>query len=296
MSTLKKYSEDPRNILNTALHFFRAKRTKTSIVEGMCDKRFLQQWLKKDSKIRFDGFNGKSLVEQVYLKSQAKPFDEYDFLYFFADIDFDAVSKKEIFEHPRFIYNVYSGESKRALYNDLEIYLINTSALEKLLANLDLAPNYAAVLREKVEKASRAVGRLRAADRVLQAKEKLSQSVLNGLEVRGAFFYPDSLTVNVRALEEVLPRWSNYPRYTDELIDLANEIDRENPAPWALSRGHDVTEMLSLHLESLGCRGYHREKLELMLRLACEASSYGASPMGQKLISSDGAACFLAFS
>lgn len=287
MSSLRKFQKEPKHLLNSALSMFRSKKIRTAVVEGVCDKRFLSQWIPSNAAIRFDGLDGKPLVDLVYKNSQSKPYSDYEFLYFFADVDFDVITKKPLHKHPKFIYNAFCFEENRLHYNDLETYLINTSAFEKVLVNLDIDINEAAGLRERLERASRVTGSLRAADIIVQRTHNLRSSVLNGLEIR-AFFNSRDIAFNQAELFKALPRWSNYREYTDDLVEAAKRLDRESPLGWSLSRGHDLTEMLALHLECRGQRGITAEKLELMLRLACELAEFQGSPMGKRLAASGG--------
>ena len=291
MSTLRKYQKDPRALLSTALSMFRSRAIRTAIVEGICDKRFLAQWVPANAKVRFDGFDGKTLVEQAYQSSKVKPYSDFDFLYFFADVDFDIVTKQELHDHPSFIYNAFCFQENRLHHNDLETYLINTNAFEKVLTNFDLDKNEIDSLRSKLEKASRIIGSLRAADPIVQKSNKLRSSVLNGLEIRG-FFNPHDLSFNEGELIKAIPRWSNHPLYVDDLCQMAKRIDRESPTLWTFTRGHDVTEMLALHLEHKGHKGMTGEKIELLLRLACEFTDFEKSPMGRQLSNSGGLAVF----
>jgi hypothetical protein len=265
---------------------FRSKNIRTAVVEGVCDKRFLGQWIPPNAAIRFDGLDGKKLVDLVYKTSRLKPYADYEFLYFFADVDFDVITNQPLHKHPNFIYNAFCFEENRLHYNDLETYLINTNAFEKVLVNLDIDTSEASGLRERLERASRVTGSLRAADIIVQQSNNLRSSILNGLEIR-AFFNSRDIAFNQAELFNALPRWSNYREYTDELIEAAKRLDRESPSTWSLSRGHDLTEMLALHLDYLGQRGITGEKLELMLRLACEFAEFQCSPMGKQFAASE---------
>lgn len=287
MSSLRKFQNEPKHLLNSALNMFRSKKIRTVIVEGACDKRFLSQWIPAKAEIRFDGLYGKPLVDLVYKNSQLKPYSNYEFLYFFADVDFDVITNQPLHKHPKFIYNAFCFEENRLHYNDLETYLINTSAFEKVLVNLDIDINEATGLRERLERASRVTGSLRAADIIVQQSNNLRSSILNGLEIR-AFFNPRDIALNEIDLFKALPNWSNYREYTDDLIEEAKRLNRESPVSWSLSRGHDLTEMLLLHLEFRSQRGMTAEKLELMLRLACERADFQDSPMGKQLAKSGG--------
>ena len=282
MSSLRRFQTDPKNLLNTALSLYRSKCIKTAVVEGKCDKRFLSQWIAPGSELRFDGFDGKRLVERAFKDSHAKPYSDHDFLYFFADVDFDGVTKEPLHDHPAFIYNVFCFDQKRVIFNDLETYLLNTTALEKVLVNFDVENQAAPGIREKIECASRKVGCLRAADFVVQKRLNLRSSVLNGLELK-AFFNASEISIDSSVLHRALPNWSNHKEHVDELIETAVQLDREWPALWSLTRGHDATEMLALHLCSRNHHGISAEKIELMLRLACELTEFDQSPMAKRI-------------
>jgi hypothetical protein len=92
-----------------------------------------------------------------------------------------------------------------------------------------------------------------------------------------------------------LGAWSNKKYLIEDLKQIAKKLEADWPTSWSLSRGHDVTEMLYLHLDARGIKGLNRSEVELMLRLACEVNEYRESPMGQKLLSNDVEDCFLAF-
>ncbi|RBH53624.1 MULTISPECIES: hypothetical protein [Pseudomonas] len=290
-STLKKYQTNPKNLLETAIAFYRSKKIKTAVVEGTCDRRFLQQWTKFDAPIRFDGFDGKDLVLKAYDGAQTGAFLKHDFLYFFSDIDFDEITGENIVEHPKYINNAYCSTTKKVEYNDLEIFLINTAALEKVLVNHDIEASEANVIRDRLESTSRLAGSFRAADILVTKKNGLRRSILNGLEP-SAYFNSKTITLDRDALLDQMPRWANHPNYLDELIDEADTMASSAVSPWSLSRGHDVTEFLALHLTARTKYQIARERLELMLRLACELDEYKNSPMGRKLLASK-EDCFL---
>lgn len=291
-SSLRKYQTNPKTLLETAINFYRSKKIKTAIVEGACDRRFIQQWCKTDAPLRFDGFDGKALVEQAYAGSQIGAFSKHDFLYFFSDIDYDAISGRPIIHNPRYINNAYCQAKRQAEYNDLEIFLVNTIALEKVLSNQDIEPSEANSIRDRLEQCSCLVGSFRAADITLSKRLGLNRSILNGLEP-GTFFNSKSISVDYKSMIDQMPRWANYPHYIDDLIDEAEALRKRHVVKWSLSRGHDVTEFLSLYLVERGSRGLSRERLELMLRLACELTDYKSSAMGRQLLAAGPDECFL---
>lgn len=283
-SSLRKYQTNPSNLLGTAIQLYRSKRIQTAVVEGKTDKRFLSQWFKPDAKVRFDGFNGKNQVEAVYHASKKPPYSSHNFLYFFADVDFDGIEGRNIIIDSRFVHNAYCHQTNKIEFNDLEIFLVNNSAFEKLLANHDIEISEACSLRHKLEAASRIIGSFRAADLSVKQKLKLSSSILNGIEIE-PFFSAENVQINEDNLIKQLPYWANYREHVDDLVEEAYNIRTATPNPWALSRGHDVTEMITLHFNTRGFPSLQRDRLELMLRLACEYSDFKESAMGRKLSS-----------
>jgi hypothetical protein len=284
MSSLRKYQTEPRNLLNNALQMYRSRGIRTAVVEGICDKRFLNQWIPKDVAIRIDGFNGKSLVDSVFKTSRNRPYSDFDFLFFFADVDFDLVVDKPLNKHLSFFYNSFCFEENRLHYNDLETYLLNTCAFNKVLANFDIDSADHLSLLKRLRDAARILGSLRAADIIVQKNNGLRNSVLNGLEV-AAYFNAQNISVDKDKLHKDLPRWSNYKEHVEDLLNEAARLDRETSSEWALARGHDLTEMLSLYLSDRG-RVVTSQNIELMLRLACEKSEFLASPMGKSFYNS----------
>jgi hypothetical protein len=281
VSSLRQYQNNPKHLISTALQMFRSKQIQTAVVEGTSDRKFLSQWITDTTKIRFDGFNGKELVNNAFIEYNSSQNFKDDFLYFFADIDFDVITNNPLKKHHKFIYNAFCIQHQQALFNDLETFLLNTNAFNKVLVNLDMAINNTANLRGQLERASRTPGSLRAADIIIKKKNKLSSSVLNGLNIE-TFFDPVQIKFDKEELFKALSRWTNYPEYIDDLIDEAERLDRDFPTAWSLSRGHDLTEMLALHLNHLGHKGMNASKLELMLRLSCELTDFLDSPMGKQ--------------
>lgn len=282
MSSLKRYQKNPKELLGYALQMYRSKKIITIIVEGPNDKRFLSQWIGKDSNARFEGLEGKALVEEIYKESLTKTFESFKFTCYFADVDYDFVLGKSLLIDKFFVYNAYLDDLKVTQFNDLETFLINTNALEKLLANHDIETSASISFRVDLEKASRDIGKLRVADIILQKKEKLQNSILNSLDI-STIHVPKSLTIDEKRLKALMPRWSNYPHFVDNLIELSEKVDKDNPAKWSLSRGHDITEIIALYMDSIGKKGFSKEKVELLLRSGCELNEYNTSPMGCKI-------------
>jgi hypothetical protein len=282
MSGLQRFQNNPKYLLGNAYQLYKSRRIRTIVIEGLSDKRFLEQWTNRSSSIRFDGLDGKKLVTDTFQLAQNDPYNAHKFLLYFADLDWDIIHSKPLIECAEFIYNAYCGKTKKPIFNDLECFLINTRALEKAMANLDMNTADADQLREKIEYATRQVGAFRAADEIVRKKLGKSKSILNGLEP-SQYFDANRLSMDIPKLTRELPRWANYKEHVDDLIECANELLVDHTSPWSLSRGHDVTELFCEHFITKGAKGLRSEKFEMMLRLGCEMSVFKESPMGINL-------------
>ncbi len=282
MSGLQRYQKDPKHLIRTAFQLFKSKKIRTVVIEGLSDKRFLQQWTKPTSSIRFDGMDGKKLVTDVHKAAQSSPYDKDRFLLYFADVDWDIIHSKSLIDCADFVYNAYCRNTKKVVYNDLECFLINTRALEKTMANLDLDTSSASEIREKIEYATRQIGAFRAADEIVRRKLGKSKSILNGIAPL-EFFDASRIHIDIPKLIKCLPRWANYKEHVDDLIICANQLLVDYTAPWILSRGHDVTELLCEHFIAQGKENLRADKIEMMLRLGCEMSAFKESPIGINL-------------
>lgn len=277
MSRSLRSRKNPANVVNTAFHLYRSRGIKTWIVEGACDKRFFQKWIDSD-KVRIDGFEGKSFVLDVCEASLRKPYSESEFLSFFADIDYDVVSEYAIRSEGKFYYHSYCRCNAVSRYNDLESFLINSQAFTKFMIEIDQDPSSVDLWREELERISRIFGSYRASDFVVVKDNRLASSVLDGLNVED-FLDARRGSVDQVALELAIGRKSPRKEYVEDLLKCASGM-REREPKWALSRGHDITEILSLILDARLALRLPPEGIERMLRLACDKGEFLSGPVG----------------
>lgn len=298
-SRLYKTSQKPINIISSSLFFYNSKKIKTLIVEGPSDKKLLSQWdLNKDS-IRIhscdvkekdlekekDLVKGKDLVYEIFNKFKEKQ-EEYsrigNFIFFMADIDYDLIIGKKLHDYHGFIYNAYCKSQNKFFFNDLEGYLINTPAFKKLLIQNEIDDEKIDIILNKLESCSRFIGSYRSADLILKYKEKKTNSILNGLSIN-SYFDPKEIIIDEKNFSGNLKNWSNYPELTEELECIANELRKSITTKWALSRGHDITEMLAEYINFHKKKRLSSSQIETMLKLACEREDFCNSPMGRQL-------------
>ena len=118
---LRTYSDKPVNICASARQMFGKNKSRTIVVEGDNDRRFLGNWL---SGCRFHVCKGKSFVIETYryYKSNKNKYNSNaPFIYFIADLDFDLITKKDIITDDCFIYNSLCSVQS---YNDLRRFFL----------------------------------------------------------------------------------------------------------------------------------------------------------------------------
>lgn len=257
------------------------------VVEGVNDVRFFNQWYGDSDKVRFVSVGGKDNVQSTYssfLKNgRAK---SLRCMFFCVDIDWDFLHAKKMPDINFFMANSFCLINNRFYHNDMECFLINTTAIKKVLASYDydMSNNALSNLLFKMESSSRTIGKYRAADEIVRRKFGLYKSVLNGLNEL-SYFDSSNFSIDEARLQSEMPRWSNYPEHIDDLIEEANILEKANSTPWALTHGHDVTNMLSEYLKrALGITSLNNERLERELRLSCELADFLQTPMYKKLL------------
>lgn len=275
---LKGYIENPVNACSLARQMFVSRKVRTIVVEGDNDKRMFERWL---SGCRFHECKGKGSVFEVYeyYKKNRKIYNtDAPFMYFVVDLDFDLIHKNCLIDDECFIYNSFCDEQS---YNDMEAFLVSTPAFDRVLVNYGIKDD-ASAIRQKLRIASAVLGSFRAADFLVKRENGLSNSVLSGLKVCH-FFKKRDIFVDPGSVEKGIEGFSNYGGlYAENLIEKARKLRGEHLDGWGLSRGHDLTEMLSLFLKGKGKRKCDIWEVEGMLRHECDRCYFEAGPVGKR--------------
>lgn len=278
-STLKPYAVNPISSLNLARQVFRSDRIKTIFVEGVNDKRFYSQWNGHNDKIRIQVLYQKDNVVTAH-NAYITDGIGLGFARFIVDIDYDILTEKEIYEQAM-NYHVYHSSFVGSYFNDLESFLVSTCALQKYLANFDYDLQKAEELRLSILNSAWTIGAFRVADHNVVKRKCLGKSILDGLEICDAFF--DDQTANV-SKEKLLRLIENRHRNSPHINDLLEEAElllQKHSSKFVLSRGHDITEMLSQILTKKKGKKILRSDVELGLRLAIEKCEINISPMSK---------------
>ncbi|MEL2244219.1 hypothetical protein PAS25_25025, partial [Leclercia adecarboxylata] len=147
---------------------------------------------------------------------------------------------------------------------------------------LDISHEDVEDLKEKIEVASRIIGKYRAADYKMTGGSE-EKSILNGLNILD-FFDLNSLVVDDERIKDSIKNWSSSMNI-DELIDEAEKISAKHTAKWSLSRGHDVSLMLAEHLKhKYGKHFVSQQFVEERLRIGCELNEFLKTHTGQGLL------------
>ncbi|HGV3510077.1 hypothetical protein [Klebsiella grimontii] len=280
-SSLKKYQENPEFLVSSAIQSFRSKKKRTIFVEGVNDKSFLHQWVSDG--FRFDGFVGKPVIENLarYINRNHNASKYSSEFLLLADVDYDVTTCIGTVSGVNYFF---VGDGGEHIYNDLDVFLFNSLALKKVLSNLriDISSDEFIELKRKVELASRTVGKYRAADYKL-TKGNVEKSILNGLDITN---FLDSINIKIDddEIKESIHQWSS-SLDIDDLITEAESLDRSFPQPWALSRGHDISLIISSHISENYKKPFVSQPyIEERLRIGCELHELKNTLPGQSLI------------
>lgn len=282
MSSLRKFNIDPKYVVSNAVLFFRSSKKKTLVVEGISDHKFFLQWMDPKSDVRVIDVDGKENVEEVYKLWLRDHKNKDDCLYLIADVDYEFIINNKLkFIDDCFLYNFYCKSSNKPLFNDLESFLVNTSALEKLLVNYMIPKDETSLIRDQIEQLTKIVGCYRAANELLSVGK--NKTIIDGLNLL-EFCEFKSFRFNAVAFKERLKSYSPRKLDLDDFYDKADELFSSTHPKWFFSRGHDITEILSSYLSERNGMNIHPKAVELNLRLAANIQTFKKSTVGEQLI------------
>ncbi|MBI1449137.1 hypothetical protein [Acinetobacter sp. AC1-2] len=285
-NTLKDIAEEQKTFLDEAFGVFRSKTyDKFIFVEGICDKKFLKKKGFVEEDYFYLGMCGKSMVisSHFYFKN-IYPYNKIDKIAFIIDNDYDHITNSLRFDDSLFIHSVCKS-TKNHYLNDLESYLVNSSALVQWLDEVGgLTLQQVNTMKDEVERESRRIGKYRAANELLKRIKNLPEqsTILFKFDIDDFFDHRNFLFLE-RDFESRVKFSSTYKNLVDELFILSNSIDYECSEKWRLSRGHDVTELISIYLHTKFGINLSSKEIEQYLRLTIDTSELNSYHMYKDL-------------
>ncbi|MDC4723753.1 hypothetical protein ACT43G_05955 [Acinetobacter baumannii] len=271
---LKDIAEDQLTFLHEAYGIYRSQTyNKFLFVEGKWDRKFLKKKGFPESDFYYLGMCGKDVViATLYAFKNLVPYNRIDKIAFVVDNDYDHIVNNIIFDDKLFINSVCNASRKHYL-NDLENYLVCSKALDDWLDDFGLTSQQIKKLKEEVERESRRIGKYRAANEFLKKEKNLpvNSTILFKFEIE-EFFDESNFLFLTKKFESRVRLCSSYKHLVNELFTVSDEINQTYNKEWQLSRGHDITELISLYLFIYFKINLSAAEIEQYLRLTIDTS------------------------
>lgn len=276
---LKDIALDPKTFLNEAFGIYKSLTYKKFLfVEGFYDKKFLNKKGFNENEYYYLGMCGKPMVITSLYNFKKPPFNEIKKIAFLIDNDYDHVTETIIDSSNLFI-NSICNSTKNHFSNDLESYLVCSAALTDWLDEFGLTLAQINLLKDDVERESRRIGKYRAANELLKKLKSLPEkaTILFKIDIEEFFDLKNFLFLE-KNFESRVRYCSNYKELVDELFVLSNTIDHRFSKKWQLSRGHDITELISIYLDTKYSISLSADEIEQYLRLSVDTSELKTNP------------------
>lgn len=275
VETLKDIATLSQSLMDEVYGVFRSKTfSKFLVVEGSNDKKMLVNKGYNENHYYFSGMCGKPLVLNSYqLFRQNKLYSDISKIAFLIDNDFDHVTDYTIDKSENIFIHSICPESNLHYYNDIEGFLVNSRSLIGFLKEYGLTDRDIVKLKNDVELESRRIGKYRAANELIKKQKNLpiedtvifKFEIENFFDVKNFLFLENDFKVAVRAN-------SKYKPLVDELFLIADKLNIDIGEKWLLSRGHDITELISLYMFDKFSIDLSAKTIERYLRLSVDSS------------------------
>ncbi|MCU4525183.1 DUF4435 domain-containing protein [Acinetobacter pittii] len=271
---LKKIAEEQLTFLDEAYGMYRSQTySKFIFVEGLWDKKFLKKKGFSENEYYYLGMCGKDMVlSSLQAFKNSLPYSKISKIAFVIDNDYDHIINNIVFDEKLFINSV-CNTSKQHYLNDLESYLVCSHALEDWLDEFGLTSQEIKKLKKEVECESRRIGKYRAANELLKKEKNLpvTSTILFKFDIE-EFFDCKNFLFLAKDFEARVRLCSPYKHLVDELFTRSEEINHTNNKEWQLSRGHDITELISLYLYINFSISLSAKEIEQYLRLSIDTT------------------------
>lgn len=273
--SLRSVSEDCQTILDEAYGVFKSQTYKKFLfVEGVSDKKFLRNKGFDEENYFYLGMDGKPLVLSGLDKYESSNiYKKIEKIAFLIDNDYDHVLDEIKINDNIFTHSICKKSNEHYL-NDLEVYLVNSDSLFFWLEEFNLSRDQILDLKKNVEVESQRIGKYRAANELFKKNRMLDEksTILFDFKIEDFIDTKNFLFLD-RLFESRLKFCSHHKEYVEELCLLANDINSKYSQPWALSRGHDVTELISIYLFFKHDIDLNVKQVERYLRLSIDTTS-----------------------
>ncbi|MDN8430360.1 hypothetical protein V5F22_17155 [Acinetobacter baumannii] len=282
--SLRKTATNPSFILNKAQQNLRSKQKEVYIfVEGTNDKKFLKNLGLDKKEIGFDGFDGKPLVKKLLSLSKQNPYTIFSKSLFIMDIDYDSSVGNLISHDNNVFYHGYCNINNQHEYNDLEVFLWETKAFQKILNEFEIEED-ATSLRNELSILASEIGYLKLADEILVKENNLRSSILDGFNIESSIRISD-FTFLEKDVYDSLKIRSPHKEYVEDLFEKIKQLKEDYSDIKICVKGHDLTKILEIYLKHKGKHWANKTNLEMTLRVGFEADEYLKSSLGKSLLS-----------
>ncbi|MDC4314940.1 hypothetical protein OHV31_17735 [Acinetobacter baumannii] len=224
--SLRKTATNPSFILNKAQQNLRSKQKEVYIfVEGTNDKKFLKNLGLDKKEIGFDGFDGKPLVKKLLSLSKQNPYTIFSKSLFIMDIDYDSSVGNLISHDNNVFYHGYCNINNQHEYNDLEVFLWETKAFQKILNEFEIEED-ATSLRNELSILASEIGYLKLADEILVKENNLRSSILDGFNIESSIRISD-FTFLEKDVYDSLKIRSPHKEYVEDLFEKIKQLKED---------------------------------------------------------------------
>lgn len=282
--SIRQTAKNPKFILNSAQQNIRSNQKKIYIfVEGLKDARFFKNIGINQNSIKYDGFDGKKLVRDLLIMAKKPPYTIFDKCFFIMDIDYDIPRNSTLYEDNNVFYHGYCNINKNFFYNDLEVFLLQTDALQKLFNEYDIEENVE-IFRTNLFNLASDIGFYKLADEILIQEHGLSVSILDGLSIEN-FIKINNFIFEENDFIDNLKVRSPRKEYINDLVEKSHELKTEISNQKVIIKGHDLTKIIEIYLKSKGKHWANQNSIEMALRVGCEKNEFYSSELGESFLS-----------
>lgn len=265
--SLRSLAADPNTVIYTAFHLYRSNNEISLVLEGPTDRRFWGRFLQMDRcRVEILGHKSKVVEASKLIDNLMRRFPQYahsgPFAMAIADLDYDRIHNQTR-ESPSLRYVQLCSATGHA--RDMEIVMLRSRALYDYLLQEDLE-NQTDLVRVRLFEQGAKIGALR----YLASAPDLLRSPFGDMKELPwkMFFNAEDLSVDLERLATSLGKGQRLLEADIAEYIRQAEVAQATHSSAELCRGHDLIQMLALHLECVKGHTYHAMEVEKDVRLA----------------------------